>query len=70
MHDETTERLFAKAISQIIEVAEAVYGTDAENKTKWEFYRTSLLKRLNELKRDIQKNGIRLTGGQHGNPQQ
>ena len=44
------KQAFAKTISQILEISEGMFG----NHEQWIFYRKVLLKRLNELQREVQ----------------
>lgn len=60
------DKAFARTISQLVEVAEAMFGTEQANRQKWEFYRSVVLKRLNELKRDIQDTNQEREGSRNG----
>lgn len=60
------EKCFARSISQILEVAEGMFGTSNSSRVQWEFYRSVLLKRLNELKREVREEILKSQGAGNG----
>jgi hypothetical protein len=67
MSGNNIEKSFSRTISQIVEVAEATFGTEQGSKSKWEFFRTVLLKRLNGLKREVLETAQEREGQDYGN---
>jgi hypothetical protein len=65
VNSDKVEQSFSRTISQLLEVSEAMFG----DQKQWGFYRKVLLKRLNELQREI-LGKAEGRNGQHGYDQQ